>query len=57
MVEGDTGALELPCLTEGRVVLLCWSLGEEAIERWREDEDGSAEREIGDGLFGRERLN
>ena len=55
VVEGDTSALELPCLAEGRVVLLCWSLGEETIERWREDEDGSAEREMGDGLFGRER--
>jgi hypothetical protein len=57
VVENETGALELPCLAEGRVVLLCWSLGEETIERWREDEDGSPEREIGDGLFGRERLN
>ncbi len=57
VVEGDTGALELPCLAEGRVVLLCWSYGEEAIERWREDEAESQEREIGDGLFGRERPN
>ena len=57
VVEGEAGALELPCLADGRVVLLCWALGEEAIERWREDEDGAAERELGDGLFGRERPN
>ncbi len=57
VVEGTAGALELPCLAEGRVVLLCWALGEETIKRWREDEEGSPERDMGEGLFGRERPN
>ncbi len=57
VVEGETGALELPSLAEGRTVLLCWALGEETIERWREDEEGSPKQDLGDGMFGRERPN
>lgn len=57
VVQSDTGALEFPALADGRSVLLCWSAGDEQIERWREDEDGSPEKEIQDGLFSRERPN
>ena len=57
VVENEAGALEFPCLAEGRTVLLCWAMGDDEIERWREDEEDSEERELGDGLFGRERPN
>lgn len=57
--ESEDGALEFPSMAEGRLVLLCWSLGEDLIERWREDEPGSATQKLEPGSFGRdrERLN
>jgi hypothetical protein len=59
VAETEDGALEFPSMAEGRVVLLCWSLGEDDIERWREDEPGSALQRLEQGPFGRdrERLN
>ncbi|SNS39322.1 Uncharacterized conserved protein [Granulicella rosea] len=35
----EAGTLELPCATEGRVVQLCWRLGETEILHWREIDD------------------
>ncbi len=47
--ELDAGRLEFPSLLEGREVLLCWMLGnDEEIGWWREDEEGSKLREIGE---------
>lgn len=40
------GLIDFPCLREGRVVLLCWQLGEaEEIEWWHELEAGYAGRQ------------
>ncbi|MEP7214377.1 MAG: DUF2203 domain-containing protein [Acidobacteriota bacterium] len=39
------GLIDFPCMREGRVVLLCWQLGEaEQIEWWHEIEAGFADR-------------
>lgn len=39
------GLIDFPCLRDGRVILLCWQLGEpEQIEWWHEVEDGFAGR-------------
>lgn len=39
------GLIDFPCMREGRVVLLCWQLGEkEEIEWWHEVETGFAGR-------------
>ena len=36
----DMGLCDFPYLMEGRVVYLCWRLGEETIEWWHEIDDG-----------------
>ena len=36
----DIGLLDFPCVVEGRVVLLCWKLGEEAITHWHGVDEG-----------------
>lgn len=39
------GLIDFPCLRNGRVVLLCWQLGEpEQIEWWHEEKEGFANR-------------
>jgi hypothetical protein len=40
----DIGLLDFPCMVEGRVVLLCWKLGEETITHWHGTEEGFAGR-------------
>jgi len=40
----DIGLLDFPCLVDGRVVLLCWKLGEEAITHWHGTDEGFAGR-------------
>lgn len=54
----EEGSLEFPCSVEGRVVLLCWTVGESRIERWREEGEGAVMQRVEDGPFGggRERL-
>lgn len=49
----ETGLLDLPCQMEGRTVLLCWKLGEAAIEHWHEEVDEPEGRRPLDGRFGR----
>ena len=40
------GLIDFPCLRNGRLVLLCWQLGErEEIEWWHETESGFAGRQ------------
>ncbi|HEV2764329.1 MAG TPA: DUF2203 domain-containing protein [Pyrinomonadaceae bacterium] len=40
------GLIDFPCMREGRVVLLCWQLGEdERIEWWHETDTGFAGRQ------------
>lgn len=42
----DRGLIDFPCMRDGRVVLLCWELGEpEKIEWWHEVEAGFAGRQ------------
>jgi hypothetical protein len=56
----EAGLLDFPCVVEGRMVLLCWRLGEPAIAHWHTEEDGFADRKPMETLFGkseRERLN
>jgi hypothetical protein len=40
----DVGLLDFPCKVEGKVVLLCWKLGEEGITHWHGPEEGFAGR-------------
>ena len=40
----DTGLLDFPCELDGRVVLLCWRMGEETITHWHGMEEGFAGR-------------
>jgi hypothetical protein len=36
----DIGLLDFPCEVEGRVVLLCWKMGEESITHWHGTDEG-----------------
>lgn len=36
----DIGLLDFPCVVEDQVILLCWKLGEKAIEHWHSVEEG-----------------
>jgi hypothetical protein len=50
--ELDSGLCDFPCMFEGRVVYLCWKLGEPEIEWWHETSTGFAGRQrIEDGAF------
>src|SRR3954471_19566529 len=40
----EIGLLDFPCVVEGRVVLLCWKLGEEGITHWHGTDEGFAGR-------------
>ena len=41
----DIGLCDFPFLLDGRVVYLCWKLGEPEIRYWHEIEDGYAGRQ------------
>lgn len=49
----DTGLLDFPCKVDDQVVLLCWRLGESAIEHWHTIEDGFKGRKPVDERFRR----
>jgi len=54
------GLLDFPCQVDGKVVMLCWRMGEAAILYWHEMEEGAEKRQPVDSRFGkteRERLN
>jgi hypothetical protein len=40
----DIGLLDFPCQVEGRVVLLCWRMGEPSITHWHSTDEGFAGR-------------
>jgi hypothetical protein len=40
----DIGLLDFPCDVEGRVVLLCWKMGEHSITHWHGTGEGFAGR-------------
>src|SRR5437016_507136 len=41
----DSGLLDLPAVREGEDVLVCWRVGEPAVEWWHGREDGYAGRQ------------
>jgi hypothetical protein len=49
----DAGLLDFPCRLEDQVVLLCWRMGESAIEHWHTIEDGFKGRKPVDERFRR----
>lgn len=49
----DTGLLDFPCKVDDQVVLLCWKMGETAIEHWHTMEDGFKGRKPLDERFRR----
>jgi hypothetical protein len=40
----DIGLLDFPCEVDGRMILLCWKLGEKAITHWHGESEGYAGR-------------
>ena len=54
----DIGLLDFPCEIEGRVVLLCWKLGEHAITHWHGTDEGfSARKPIDERIARSKRTN
>ena len=43
--DAEKGLCDFPNLRQGRVVYLCWQLGEDRIEYWHDIETGFAGRE------------
>ena len=42
---GPEGLIDFPCLLDGRIVFLCWKLGEPEVTYWHELEAGFAGRQ------------
>ncbi|HEY7097343.1 MAG TPA: DUF2203 domain-containing protein [Terriglobales bacterium] len=40
----DIGLLDFPCEVDGRIILLCWKLGEKGITHWHTPSEGFAGR-------------
>src|SRR5271154_1187247 len=40
----DVGLLDFPCEVEGRIIMLCWKLGEKSITHWQGTDEGFAGR-------------
>jgi hypothetical protein len=53
----DIGLLDFPCEVDGRVVLLCWKMGEPSITHWHSIEEGFAGRKPIDERIVRKRTN
>lgn len=49
----DSGQLDFPCRLDDQVVLLCWRMGEPAIEHWHTQEAGFKGRQPVDERFRR----
>ena len=49
----DSGLLDFPCRVDDQVVLLCWCMGEPAIEHWHTVEAGFQGRQPVDDRFRR----
>ena len=49
----EAGLLDFPCRLEDKVVLLCWRMGEPAIEHWHTMESGFKDRQPVDERFRR----
>lgn len=51
----DIGLLDFPCLVDGKVILLCWKLGETSITHWHGTQEGFAGRKPVDERIARAR--
>ena len=51
----EIGLLDFPCLVDGRVILLCWKLGEKSITHWHGTQEGFAGRKPVDERIARAR--
>jgi hypothetical protein len=49
----EAGLLDFPCRLDDQVVLLCWRMGEPAIEHWHTVESGFKDRQPVDERFRR----
>ena len=49
----DIGLLDFPCEVDGRIVLLCWKLGEKGITHWHTPSEGFAGRKLIDDRIAR----
>jgi len=49
----ETGLLDFPCRLDDQVVLLCWRMGEPAIEHWHPADSGFKDRQPLDERFHR----
>ncbi len=49
----DIGLLDFPCEVDGRIVLLCWKMGEPTITHWHGTEEGFAGRKVIDERIAR----
>jgi hypothetical protein len=49
----EAGLLDFPCRLDDKVVLLCWRMGEPAIEHWHTTETGFKDRQPVDERFRR----
>jgi hypothetical protein len=49
----EVGLLDFPCRIDDQVVLLCWRMGEPAIEHWHTVESGTKGRQPLDERFRR----
>jgi hypothetical protein len=49
----ETGLLDFPCRLDDQVVLLCWRMGETAIEHWHTTDSGFKDRQPVDERFRR----
>jgi len=48
----EQGLCDFPCLLDGRIVYLCWKLGESEIQWWHEVQDGfKGRKKIEKALF------
>jgi len=51
----DIGLLDFPCEVEGKIILLCWKLGEKSITHWHGTQEGFAGRKPIDEKIARAR--
>ena len=49
----DIGLLDFPCEVEGKIVLLCWKVGEKSITHWHGVDEGFAGRKLIDERIAR----
>lgn len=51
----DIGLLDFPCLVDGKIILLCWKMGEKSITHWHGTQEGFAGRKPVDERIARAR--